>query len=303
MLKQMTASVGGGDMPPEQTDRVTTLIINFEDQLKIVVDSSRVPRRLIRPLLPGSMFCGALENRIFIGYSPHLGMPTCVFALLHSSGVPSIQNFYNYLSDTFGQNFSVVELDMSWLELPNDHRKATLAAVAKQVIQAELVHHRRETEVIPFNPIFGPNRFPLQENLVFVIMPFSEKLTDIYMQFVKPTVESKSMICRRADDITSNNIIIADIWKSICEARFIISDITDLNPNVMYELGIAHTLGKETILMKQKDTSTKFPFDIAHIRIIDYQDTAAGGNALRVKLAATIDSVTEKMNSKHFVVS
>jgi hypothetical protein len=88
-----------------------------------------------------------------------------------------------------------------------------------------------------------------------------------------------------------------DIWKSVCEARFIIADITDRNPNVMYELGIAHTVGKETILIHQSSGTTRFPFDISHIRIIDYQDTATGGAELRTKLSATISAVLQKLNA------
>jgi hypothetical protein len=40
-----------------------------------------------------------------------------------------------------------------------------------------------------------------------------------------------------------------NIWKSICEARLVVADLTGGNANVFYELGIAHTVGKETILI------------------------------------------------------
>jgi predicted nucleotide-binding protein len=69
----------------------------------------------------------------------------------------------------------------------------------------------------------------------------------------------------------------------LCESKFIIADISELNPNVMYELGVAHTVGKETIMIyeeKKEEENVKFPFDLAHhIRHIKYQDTSAGGKS------------------------
>ena len=88
-----------------------------------------------------------------------------------------------------------------------------------------------------------------------------------------------------------------DIWRSICEARFIVADLTGRNPNVMYELGIAHTVGKEVILIHQSGEDPKFPFDISHMRIINYDNTATGGNALRKKVEETIGSVMQKLKS------
>ena len=104
-------------------------------------------------------------------------------------------------------------------------------------------------------------------------MPFTADLTKIYQTFIKPTVERPefNLVCRRADDVKSNRAIIQDIWKSLCEARLVIAVLSGLNPNVMYELGVAHTLGKETILIYQRGEDIKFPFDLAHIRRIEYR--------------------------------
>lgn len=83
-----------------------------------------------------------------------------------------------------------------------------------------------------------------------------------------------------------------DIWKSICEAKIVIADLSDFNPNVMYELGIAHTVGKDTILLHQSSTEeVKFPFDLAHIRRIEYANTQAGARILRRDLQATVNAI------------
>jgi nucleoside 2-deoxyribosyltransferase len=113
------------------------------------------------------------------------------------------------------------------------------------------------------------------------------------MTLMKPTIEivEFGLVCKRADEIKSNRAIMQDVWKSICEARIIIADLTELNPNVMYELGIAHTLGKETIIIYRKDKNIKFPFDISHIRRIEYENTPVGGTKLVSELKDTLRSI------------
>lgn len=69
-------------------------------------------------------------------------------------------------------------------------------------------------------------------------------------------------------DDWENDIIIQTVWKKINQAKFIIADCTGKNPNVFYELGIAHTLGKPVFMCSQN--MNDFPFDIKHIRSYPY---------------------------------
>lgn len=299
MLSGIGASVGGGDMPADRQKRVRELIVQFETVLLAMADQMKIAHRFIRPLLSGSIVCGSLNDDIFVGYNNHLGMPTVVFTTLNGSG--GIFEYYNILRDNFGVDFAVVALNESWLDSPqkNNH----LRAVASDIIARELSSKKAEAAVVANESIFGPNHFPVQDQMVFVLMPFEEKLTEVYTAFVKPAVEEKGLVCRRADDIASNNAIIQDIWKSICEARFIVADISTLNANVMYELGIAHAIGKETLLINQDGTASKFPFDISHIRILNYRNTAAGGSELKHKLGPAIDSILTKLTAKAMTAS
>lgn len=139
-------------------------------------------------------------------------------------------------------------------------------------------------------------------------MPYDDDLTRIYEYIVKPIVESKDLDCKRADDYKTIKAVIQDIWKAICVSRLVIADMTDLNANVMYELGIAHAVGKSTIIIHQRrrkvqDIQRKFPFDLAHIRRIEYEDTAEGGQKLEHELSATIDTVLREEPLKMVVLN
>jgi hypothetical protein len=57
--------------------------------------------------------------------------------------------------------------------------------------------------------------------------------------------------CLRADDYETNEAVMKEIWKAICQAQVVIAEMTGLNPNVMYEFGTSHTFGTPTIMMVQ----------------------------------------------------
>lgn len=149
--------------------------------------------------------------------------------------------------------------------------------------------------IVDINPIFGKADFTIDDRLAFVLMPFRQDLTQIYETYIKPTVEGKNLQCLRADDFKSSTKVMEDIWRSIYRSRVIIADLTDTNANVMYELGIAHTLGKDTILIYQKgDTDNKFPFDLAYIRRIEYQDKVIDAKKLISSLSLALSEILSK---------
>jgi hypothetical protein len=72
----------------------------------------------------------------------------------------------------------------------------------------------------------------------------------------------------RADDFWEHQAVIQDIVNLIARSRIVICDCSGRNPNVFYEAGIAHTLGKEVILITQNEND--IPFDLRHLRYIRY---------------------------------
>jgi nucleoside 2-deoxyribosyltransferase len=120
-------------------------------------------------------------------------------------------------------------------------------------------------------------------------MPFSKELIEVYEDCIKIAVHESKMECKRADNIFHNSSIVEVIWTEICSAEVIIADLTGKNPNVFYELGIAHTLGKETIMITQNRDDV--PFDLRHLRYIEYSNTGRGLQELKKQLILTIGSI------------
>lgn len=105
-------------------------------------------------------------------------------------------------------------------------------------------------------------------NLCFVIMPFNPNFNSIYGTLIKPVAEKFGLTVLRADDIYSPGSITEQIRAAIQQARLCIADVSDRNPNVLYEVGIAHSLGKPTVLLTKQMNDV--PFDLKSIRVIGY---------------------------------
>ena len=123
------------------------------------------------------------------------------------------------------------------------------------------------------DPIFVGRDYKIEPKLCFVLMPFSEKWSDRIWRHIEEIVLSNGFICKRADNLYGNNIL-TDIWSAINCAEIIVADITSRNPNVFYEIGIAHTVGKKVILLSQ--SKSDIPFDFLHYRHIIYEDNTDG---------------------------
>jgi hypothetical protein len=90
-------------------------------------------------------------------------------------------------------------------------------------------------------PIFGaPSGFPWAD--VFVLMPFHEDFSPVFDDHIQKVCASLKLTCKRADNIFGSSNIIDDVWELIANSKTIIADCTHRNPNVFYELGIAHAL-------------------------------------------------------------
>jgi len=116
-----------------------------------------------------------------------------------------------------------------------------------------------------------------QADLVSVMMPFSAEFKPVYSALEKASA-AVSLQCMRADDVWKHDAIVQDIVDLIARARVVICDCSGRNPNVFYEVGIAHTLGKETVLIAQSESDV--PFDLRHLRYIPYLNNREGRKKL-----------------------
>lgn len=131
----------------------------------------------------------------------------------------------------------------------------------------------------------------MEEDLIAVMMPFSTDLKPIY-EIIKESANAKSFRAIRVDDIWENSTIIQDIFELIYKSKIVIADFTGKNPNVMYEVGIAHTLGKLVIPIAQ--SVDDLPFDLQHHRALTYLPNGEGLEELKKNLVNKLSSISKQ---------
>ena len=153
------------------------------------------------------------------------------------------------------------------------------AAVKKRPVPSapefvSTVQGRQPERVVTFAPdVFRIPDKPVEASVLSVMMPFESRFTGTYVA-IRNVCARLGIDCKRADDIWDNSILIQDVFDLIFTSRAVITDFTDRNPNVFYETGVAHTLGKIVIPITQ--SVGDIPFDLRHHRALTYLPNAEG---------------------------
>jgi hypothetical protein len=147
-------------------------------------------------------------------------------------------------------------------------------AVESAVLDARIGDSGRGTEPSPVSNYYQEIAIEAQAPFCFVIMPFRdhEHPQRHYFDVIKPLLDREfGIACYRVDEDSLPDRIDNKIYTYMLRAEFVIAEITTGNPNVMYELGMAHALNKRCVLLTQNEHH-KLPFDVSRIAIEPYTD-------------------------------
>jgi nucleoside 2-deoxyribosyltransferase len=106
--------------------------------------------------------------------------------------------------------------------------------------------------------------------MVFAAMPFSPSYDDVYFVAMAQAAKESGLECRRVDRQEFEGDIVDEIKRMIRESRAVIADLSGGKPNVLYEVGFAHALGRPTIHICSGPLS-KLPFDVRNWRTLEYK--------------------------------
>jgi hypothetical protein len=179
------------------------------------------------------------------------------------------------------------------LQLNEDGKIIITHSKAPHVIRVE-PHEVMTPRFMTVAPVFRARDIEAEQNLCFILMPFTAPFDRLYKEKIKPTVEACGFKCLRADDLFSPSPILEDIWIHICKSAVIIADVTGRNPNVFYEMGIAHTVGKPIIIITQDKADV--PFDVAQFRYFLYSDDTSGWDKLCSSITLALKSTIEEVS-------
>lgn len=285
-----TVSNFGGKLPEDLQSKLRQLLAQVDKTVDLHVMLKRVSTKDVRLKHPLNFCVYVTRDTTYIfATDKNVGIPEVRYLGGLDQTLLDICSFRQMLEDQLGfEDIFTIEFPSSYLNFNTDDEKATNAAyIAANYIEDVKREIVIKDKMLKQKSIFNNNDFIINDQLVFVVCPFKEEFNAIYEDHIKAVVEAElSMQCIRADEIYSNGPIIEDIWRLINEARVIVADLTERNPNVFYEVGLAHAIGKEVILLAQDVND--IPFDLRHLRTIIYKNDFRGQNALHESLKKTI---------------
>jgi len=137
-------------------------------------------------------------------------------------------------------------------------------------------------------PIFGQASEPVGAGTLLLLLPQDEDLRRNEEAILNAS-RANNLPIIEAEDIRNGRFAVRDMWYSINHAAVIIADLTGPDGGVMYGLGIAHTVGKETILIHPQ--GSKYLADIPRTHRIEYEDSDAGRAELEEQLSRMLGTM------------
>jgi serine/threonine-protein kinase len=122
-----------------------------------------------------------------------------------------------------------------------------------------------------------------KKKLCFVLMPFKDEMKEVYWKAIKPAAQEAGFDPLRVDELKGAFNINRKIIEFIFNCDAIVADLTGWNPNVFYEMGVAHAIADKTIMIIQQ--AEKLPFDVSTYQCIKYEQTTEGLEKLQSKIA------------------
>lgn len=150
---------------------------------------------------------------------------------------------------------------------------------------------RSETGLISPTAFEIPTR-PREPDLVAVMMPFKAEFSPVW-ESIKRAGLAAQLRCLRASDIWQESVLVQDIFSLIWTSSIVVVDFTERNANVMYETGIAHTLGRPVVPISQSDRDV--PFDLHHHRYLRYSTDSPGLAEMEMILAERLRTVSRRV--------
>jgi hypothetical protein len=275
-------------------------LTNIRGPFKVEISSALKYGFLERPN-PGSIVPTELAKKVIRPQSPEdtlnglreaiLNAPVISDVYKHYRGenIPDRQFFENALTDTF--------------KVPLDKLSEFIEIFTESLFSAKLLEKNGDKlRVVDIASETNSPRIDTNSELrklskaaavsstdsCFVMMPFASPLGEYYSKIYEPAIKKAGLTPVRADDdIFGTGKIIDQIWSGITSAKVLIAELTTRNPNVFYELGLAHALKKPVVLVSSNEQDV--PFDLKHIRVIYYdKDDPFWGTKLIDKVAENI---------------
>jgi hypothetical protein len=219
----------------------------------------------------------------------------------YAQRVKIVRSRFRVLRKEFAQNLAITpildDLDGPLTTLFRTHSEIAVLASVYPVAErlSELLSKTiQRTQESSFD-ILPRDTAQIDKRLCFVMMPFKplRDFAPVY-KAIRQAVGKAGLRCVRSDKVFDTRAIIWDIWDHTRSSRICIADTSNRNPNVFYELGLAHALPKRVVLVSRElERDEKPVFDVNYARTIFYKRSNAGLAKLKADIYKTLKTALE----------
>lgn len=284
----------GGDMTPELQAKVERLMEEFRAVVDAMAEDRHLQKGIARIQLPFSMVAILDKERLSI--LAQFRMENRFASYFYKPGLAlTPQQASNSAQWEFGfEDPYIIQFPVTLLDQSSSDRHSALQAVSARYIDSEF---QRFTQLLSFmrtRPIFGQTSQPIEPRSILLLVPQDADMRHNHETILK-AIHANNLSMDEVEDIRAGKSAVRDMWYSLNRVALVIADLTGTDAGVMYGLGIAHTLGKETILIRPQ--GSKYLTDIPRTYSIEYEDSIGGramleeqlSQMLRSKLASVVE--------------
>lgn len=269
-------------------EKVDGLLDQFMGIVENLAEEKRIQRGVVRSQNPSSIVAVLDEATLYILAQNHAGALSTMYTyhpdkrISEQKAISSARWEFGY-EDPLMIVFPAVVLDQSERE-----RRDILRVIALAHVEAEVLRAINLMSLMQIRPLFGHASYIVDDRTASVLLPLTDEGDDLFDEAVKPALERAGLIPRRALEFGDDEEKLKAIWRDICRSRMVVVDLTDSDPLVMYELGIAHAIGKESLVLCRHGTCPPLPARLIRANLLEYDGGEGGLLKLRAEMAEVL---------------
>lgn len=280
--------IRSGDMEADLAAGVDALIDEFMSAVDAMTEERHLQRGIARSQLPSSMT--AILDKESLTLIGQMRLENRVASYFHR---PDIALTYQQADNSARWEFGfddpfIIQIPAALMEQSSEDRRAALQSVASRHIDSEYLRLEEKLCLMRSRPIFGGAGEPAMAKSLLLLLPEDGSQAGAE-KAIRSAASAKDLPYEEAPDIRSGRAAVRELWYAINHSALILADLTGADPAVMYSLGIAHTIGKETVLIYPQ--GSKYLTDIPRTYRIEYEESEAGRSRLEEEIGRALGTI------------
>jgi hypothetical protein len=283
-----------GSMPTELREEIDRMLDEFMAMVDAISQDRHLQKGIARSQLPCDMLAVVDKDNLYVVAQLRSENRTSTY-IYNPEASWSPQKVLNSAQWEF--RFTdpfLIRFPASLAAEKDEKRLEALRKIASGHIDSEFNRFMSLLSLLRTRPIFGPASSASSPEMGLLLIPTPEE-PDKNSQAIIQAAEATGLTCVLAEDIRRGKSAVKEMWTSINEARIVIADLTGPDPGVMYGLGIAHTVGKETILICPQ--GSEYLAGIPNTQRIEYEDSDDGRMGLVQALSEKLKELLGPMDN------